>query len=58
MLDYLEPLKLLLYEVEMESWRRYPDVRPAERTVEMFDTWFKLEPHSMVRDAADVPIEK
>jgi hypothetical protein len=58
MLDWLEPFKPWLFEMELEAWYLDPDTWPAERTAETFDAWFKLEPHSMVWDAVDAPIEK
>jgi hypothetical protein len=57
MLDWLEPLKPILFEMELESWNLNPDTWPDERTREKFDAWFKLEAHSMVWDAVDAPLE-
>jgi len=58
MLDYLESVKPLLFEIELEGWYTDPDMWPTERTAEVFDAWFDLEPHSMVWDVVDAPIEK
>jgi hypothetical protein len=49
-LEYLEPIKLLLFEVELEDWHRDPLDWPQERTAEIFDDWFDIEVHSMVWD--------
>jgi hypothetical protein len=58
MVDYLEPFKPSLFELELEGWNLDPATWPVERTNEVFDAWFELEAHSMVWDAADAPIEK
>lgn len=58
MLDYLEPLKPMLFEAELKAWNRDPATWPQERTAETFDAWFKPEAHSEVWDAVDVPIAK
>jgi hypothetical protein len=46
MQDYLEPLKPLLFEMELEAWYLDRKVWPAVRTAQVFDEWFDLEPHS------------
>jgi len=58
MLNYLTPLKPLLFEMELEAWNRDPATWPQERTRETFDAWFELEAHSEVWDAIDAPIVK
>ncbi|MBC8447295.1 MAG: hypothetical protein H8D78_06055 [Chloroflexi bacterium] len=58
MLDYLEPFKPLLFEMELAGWYLDPATWPAERTAEVFNAWFELEAHSMVWDVVDAPIEK
>jgi hypothetical protein len=58
MLDYLEPLKPMLFEAELKAWNRDPTTWPQERTAETFDAWFKPEVHSEVWDAVDAPIVK
>jgi hypothetical protein len=55
-LDYLEPLKPALFEMELEGWNLDPVTWPSERTNEVFDAWFELEVHSMVWDSVDAPI--
>jgi hypothetical protein len=57
-LDYVEPLKPRLFEMELEAWDRDPTNWPEERTSARFDTWFELEVHSMVWDAVDAPVVK
>jgi hypothetical protein len=57
-LDYLQPFKPSLFELELEGWNLDPATWPAERTNEVFDAWFELEVHSMVWDIVDAPIEK
>ena len=57
-LDYLEPLKPALFEMELDAWNLDPATWPAKRTNEVFDAWFELEVHSMVWDNVDAPIEK
>lgn len=49
-LDYLDPAKPLLFEMELKGWNRDPSGWPEERTAEMFDDWFDIEVHSMVWD--------
>jgi hypothetical protein len=57
-LDYVEPLKPRLFEMELEAWDRDPTNWPKERTDASFDAWFELEVHSMVWDTGDTPIVK
>jgi hypothetical protein len=57
-LDYVEPLKPRLFEMELEAWDRDPTNWPEERTSARFDAWFELEVHSMVWDAVDAPVVK
>jgi hypothetical protein len=57
-LDYVEPLKPRLFEMELEAWDRDPANWPKERTAASFDAWFELEVHSMVWDAVDAPVVK
>jgi len=55
-LEYLQPLKPLLFEMELAGWYTNKDCWPAVRTNEVFDAWFDLEPHSLVYLAsASVP---
>jgi hypothetical protein len=54
-LDYVEPLKPRLFEMELEAWDRDPTNWPKERTSARFDAWFELEVYSMVWDAVDAP---
>ena len=49
-LEYLQPLKPLLFEMELEDWDLDPIDWPKERTDEVFDAWFDIEVHSMVWD--------
>ena len=55
-LDYLEPLKPALFEMELEGWNLDRGTWPSKRTNEVFDAWFELEVHSMVWDSVDAPI--
>jgi hypothetical protein len=57
-LDYVEPLKPRLFEMELEAWDRDPANWPEERTSARFDAWFEPEVHSMVWDAVDAPVVK
>jgi len=58
-LEYLEPLKPLLFEMELAGWYTNEDCWPAVRTNQVFDAWFDLEPHSMVyRASASVPASR
>jgi hypothetical protein len=57
-LDYVEPLKPRLFEMELGAWDRDPTNWPEERTSARFDAWFELEVHSMVWDAVDAPVVK
>lgn len=57
-LDYLEPLKPALFEMELEGWHRDPATWPQDRTPKLFDVWFDLEVHSMVWDAVADPVLK
>jgi hypothetical protein len=52
-LEHLQPLKPLLFEMELEDWSRNPSDWPEERTGEVFDVWFDIEVHSMVWNLAD-----
>jgi hypothetical protein len=55
-LTYLEPLKPLLFEMELYSWYNDEECWPPVRTNQVFDDWFDLEPHSTVyRAAATIP---
>jgi hypothetical protein len=56
MADYLDPLKPMLFEMELEAWYCDPTTWPQKRTAELFDIWFELEVHSMVWDAVGAPI--
>jgi hypothetical protein len=49
-LDYLDPAKPLLFEMELKDWNRDPSGWPEERTAEMFDDWFDIKVHSMLWD--------
>jgi hypothetical protein len=55
-LEFLEPLKPTLFELELAGWFTDPKLWPAERTSDVFDAWFDLEVHSMVWDAGNAPI--
>jgi hypothetical protein len=57
-LDYVESLKPMLFELELEAWNRDPSTWPEERTSAQFDDWFTLEAHSMVWDIVATPIVK
>jgi len=57
-LDYLEPVKSWLFEMELEDWSRNPSDWPEERTGELFDAWFDVEVHSMVWDLVDAQVEE
>ncbi len=57
-LEYLEPLKSKLFEMELEAWNLDPATWPQERTTELFDAWFELQVHSMVWDAGDTRIKR
>jgi len=58
-LEYLEPLKPLLFEEELASWYTNEECWPAVRTNQVFDAWFDLEPHSLVyRAAATIPASR
>lgn len=52
-LDYLEPFKLSLFEMELEDWSGDPSTWPEERTAEVFDAWFDIQVHSMVWDVVE-----
>jgi hypothetical protein len=54
-MEYLEPLKPLLFEIELESWILDPSKWPEGRTGAMFDAWFDIEVHSMVWDWLEMP---
>ena len=56
-LQYLEPFKPLLFEMELEDWNCEPSDWPEERTGKMFDAWFGIEVHSMVWDLVAVQVE-
>jgi hypothetical protein len=56
-LEYLEPVKPLLLEMELEGWDRDPSDWPEELTAELFDAWFDLEVHSFAWQLTDVPAE-
>jgi hypothetical protein len=49
-LEFLEPFKAELFEMELGEWTRDPADWPADRTAEMFDAWFDIEVHFMVWD--------
>jgi len=57
-LNYLNPLKPLLFEMELAGWNRDPTTWPEERTAEVFDVWFEIEVHSMVYDLVNAPVKK
>jgi hypothetical protein len=57
-LEYLQPFKPLLFEMELEDWNRNPSDWPEERTSEVFDTWFDIEVHSMVWDLAGAQVSE
>lgn len=57
-LDYVEALKPMLFEMELESWNGDPATWPQDRTPELFDAWLELEVHSMVWDAVGGPVVK
>jgi hypothetical protein len=56
-LEYLEPFKPSLFEMELEDCNREPSNWPAERTAELFNAWFDIKVHSMVWDLVDVQVE-
>lgn len=53
---YLKRLKPQLFEMELSGWNTEQQTWPEKRTAPMFDTWFELEIHSMVWDAAGTAI--
>ncbi|HSJ57217.1 MAG TPA: plasmid pRiA4b ORF-3 family protein [Anaerolineae bacterium] len=55
-LEYLEPIKPLLFEIELEGWAVDPGDWPPERTAELFDAWFDIQVHSMVWDVVALPV--
>lgn len=55
-LEYLEPRKPMLFEMELAGWWTDPQMWPEDRTRDVFDDWFDLEVHSMVWDASDTAI--
>ena len=57
-LDYLEPFKSALFEMELEQWERDHSAWPEDTTAEMFDAWFAVEVHSMVWDLVVEEIER
>ena len=40
----------MLFESMLEGWLREPSMWPQERTFKMFNEWFEVEQHSVVKD--------
>lgn len=53
---FINPLKPDLFEEELLNYSDDPLLWPDDLTARRFDTWFDLENHSMVYDAAAAPI--
>jgi hypothetical protein len=43
-----------LFTSELLSWNDNPTIWPTDRSIEMFLSWFDIEFHSMVYDAAEL----
>lgn len=56
--EFLEPMKPMLLELELDGWIRDRSEWPEERTGELFDAWFDIEVHSMVWDVLAGPLPK
>jgi hypothetical protein len=56
--EFLEPLKPLLFDMELEVWNLDEAAWPPARSGPDFDAWFDLEIHSLVWDSLDEPLEK
>lgn len=50
--NYLLEVYDELFTTELMSWNDDPNTWPASRNIEMFLTWFDVEFHSLVYDAA------
>jgi hypothetical protein len=57
-LEFVQALKREIFEIELNSWCRDPNIWPKNRTPAMFDEWFELEFHSMIFDLHWKPIRK
>jgi len=57
-LEYIQALKREIFEIELGSWCRDPNIWPKKRTPVMFDEWFELEFHSMIFDLHGKQIRK
>ncbi len=53
-LDFLEPFKPRLFEMQLDAWFTDPRTWPATRDAREFDRWFDLEVHTMVWDLAGI----
>lgn len=50
---YLDEVKPMLFEMELESWAEDPKVWPVFRNKKMFDEWFELKISSMTVDLGE-----
>jgi len=53
---FITPLKPDLFEGELNNFTDDPTTWPEDLTAQRFDRWFELETHSMVYDAAAIPL--
>lgn len=53
---FINPLKPDLFEGELLNFTDEPKDWPEDLTAKRFDQWFELETHSMVYDAAAIPL--
>src|SRR4051794_2914816 len=55
---YLDELKPMLFETELESWSEDRKQWPAFRNKMMFDEWFEIRISSMTMDLVEEPLER
>ena len=56
--EYLDELKPMLFETELESWTDERKRWPAFRNKKMFDEWFDARLSSMTLDLVEEPLER
>jgi hypothetical protein len=45
-----------IFEQELENWCTDPDLWPQDRSFKAFNTWFDVQPESLVWDIVDEPL--
>jgi hypothetical protein len=57
LLEWIEDNYAWIFETQLSSWTEDESTWPSNRDLKLFKSWFRIDIHSVVMDAADDDIE-